>query len=60
MRFNRPHHFVDWKKHFKHDLIKRTDIDWEPIKNKKQNIGLKMIEEVKLESLKKLFQEYNQ
>ena len=22
MRFNRPHHFVDWKKHFKHILIK--------------------------------------
>lgn len=22
IRFNRPHHFVDWKKHFKHGLIK--------------------------------------
>lgn len=24
MRFNRPHHYVDWKKHFKHNLIKKT------------------------------------
>lgn len=24
MRFNRPHHFVDWKKHFKHGLIKNA------------------------------------
>ena len=23
MRFNRPHHYVDWKKHFKHGLIKK-------------------------------------
>lgn len=23
MRFNRPHHYVDWKKHFKHSLIKK-------------------------------------
>ena len=22
-RFNRPHHYVDWKKHFKHHLIKK-------------------------------------
>ena len=22
MRFNRPHHFVDWKKHFNHPLLK--------------------------------------
>ena len=29
IRFNRPHHFVDWKKHFKHKLIIRTHIDWD-------------------------------
>lgn len=23
IRFNRPHHFVDWKKHFKHTLIRK-------------------------------------
>lgn len=23
MRFGRPHHYVDWKKHFKHGLIKK-------------------------------------
>jgi len=28
-KFNRPHHSVNWKKHFKHPLIRRTDIDWE-------------------------------
>ena len=22
MRFNRPHHFVNWKKHFNHPLLK--------------------------------------
>jgi hypothetical protein len=23
IRFNRPHHHVNWKKHFKHTLIKK-------------------------------------
>lgn len=23
MRYNRPHHYVDWKKHFKHTLLKK-------------------------------------
>lgn len=25
VRFNRPHHFVNWKKHFKHNLIKKIE-----------------------------------
>lgn len=26
-RFNRPHHFIDWKKHFKHPLLKKSEIN---------------------------------
>lgn len=26
MRYGRPHHYVDWKKHFKHGLIKKTGV----------------------------------
>ena len=42
-KFNRPHHSVNWKKHFKQPLIKRTDIDWEELKNKKYEIKLKKV-----------------
>lgn len=37
IRFHRPHHFVNWNS-FKHGLIRRTDIDWNAIKNKKYNL----------------------
>lgn len=26
MRYGRPHHYVDWKKHFRHGLIKKTGV----------------------------------
>lgn len=41
MRFNRPHHFVDWKKHFKHGLIRDPDFDWNGLK-KVNNYGMKL------------------
>lgn len=27
-RFGRPHHFVNWKKHFHHKLIRNPNVDW--------------------------------
>jgi hypothetical protein len=41
MRFNRPHHFVDWKKHFKQPLKRRSDIDWEKLADTKVELKLK-------------------
>lgn len=43
IRFNRPHHSVNWKKHFKHPLIRRNDINWEEISKKEYKITLKQI-----------------
>lgn len=31
VRFGRPHHVVDWRKHFTQPLIRRSDIDWNAI-----------------------------
>jgi len=55
LRFNRPHHYVDWKKHFKHPLIRRKDIDWSAFE-KVDNYGLqlKVKGDLQSESLKKL------
>jgi hypothetical protein len=41
MRFNRPHHKVDWKKHFKHPLIRRKDFDFNTT-DKIDNFGLEL------------------
>ena len=57
IRFNRPHHYIDWKKHFKHKLIRRTDIDWDEIENKKYDIKLIKKDNIKSQSLKKFYQE---
>jgi len=40
LKYDRPHHSVVWHKHFKHPLIRRTDIDWDAIQNKKYEIKL--------------------
>jgi hypothetical protein len=58
IRFGRPHHYVQWNKHFKHSLVRRTDIDWEAIKNKKHDIKLKKVKEIKTEALKKFYKKY--
>jgi len=56
IRFGRPHHFVDWKKHFKHKLKRRTDIDWDEIENKKSDkFKLKAVKEIQSRKLKKLY-----
>lgn len=33
MRFNRPHHYVNWNKHFKHPLLRDPNYDWEGLEN---------------------------
>jgi len=56
IRFNRPHHYVNWKKHFKHSLIRRRDIDWNKIEKKKYNIKLKKVNDIKSKSLQEFYQ----
>jgi len=43
---------------FKQPLIRRTDIDWDNIKNKKYNIKLKKINNIKNKSLKKWYNNF--
>jgi hypothetical protein len=55
MKFNRPHHSVDWKKHFTHSLIRDPKINWdefEKVDNK--GMSLKVKKEIKSESIKEL------
>lgn len=53
IRFNRPHHYVNWKKHFTHSLKRKEDIDWKELKkNKKQFFTLKAVAEIKSNKLK--------
>ncbi|NDG53745.1 MAG: hypothetical protein EBY39_12120 [Flavobacteriia bacterium] len=52
MRFGRPHHYVNWKKHFTHKLKRRTDIDWDKIENKKSDkFKLKAVNDIKSKKL---------
>ncbi len=39
--FNRPHHYVNWNKHFKHGLIKDPNFDWSSLK-KINEYGMKL------------------
>ena len=56
MRFGRPHHFVDLKKHFKHKLKRRTDIDWDKIENKKSDkFKLKAVNDIKSKKLQRFY-----
>ena len=41
MRYGRPHHFVDWKSHFKHSLIKDPTFNWDELK-KIDNYGMEL------------------
>lgn len=41
VRFNRPHHYVDWKKHFKQPLIRRADVDFDSLP-KVDDYGMKL------------------
>lgn len=57
-RFNRPHHKVDWKKHFKHPLVRDQNFEWDKLE-KVDNFGLKLKakKEVRSESLRKLLEQ---
>ena len=55
IRFNRPHHYVDWKGNFHHQLIRRDDIDWDKIENKKHNLKLTKVKELKSKALKNFY-----
>jgi len=41
MRFDRPHHFVDWKKHFKQKLIRKPNLNFDKIE-KINNFGMNL------------------
>lgn len=58
-KFGRPHHSISWTKYFKHQLIRRKDLDWNEIKNKKVIINLKAIKKIKSNNLKEFYSEYN-
>ena len=57
MVWNRPHHFVSWRKHFKHGLVRRKDIDWKVIEDKKYDIKLKQVDNIKSKSLQQFYKE---
>ncbi len=56
-RFGRPQHVVNWKKHFKHPLIRRTDIDWNEIKKTKYDIKLTKVCDIKSKELEKFYEQ---
>ena len=59
-RFGRPQHKVknEWQK-FDNELIRRTDIDWNEIENKKWDIKLTAVDEIKSNRLKNLLDDTN-
>ena len=57
MVWNRPHHFVSWRKHFKHGLVRRKDIDWEKIEKQKHDIKLKKVNKIKSKRLQKFYKD---
>ena len=60
MRFNRPHHYVDWKKHFKQPLIRDPNFDWDSLsKVNEYGMVLKEIKPVKSEALKNIQNQFN-
>ena len=60
IKFNRPHHIVDWKKHFKQGLIRNPLIDWNNL-DKVNNYNLKLNAQkvVKSPVLKAMIKETN-
>lgn len=52
IRFNRPHHFVNWKKFFTHPLIRNTEV-----KLPELNLKLKAVKKVKSTKLKNILSE---
>jgi len=60
MRFNRPHHYVNWKKHFKQNLIRNPLINFAELsKVNNHSLKLKAVKDVKSDSMKILLKEAN-
>jgi hypothetical protein len=59
-KFNRPHHSVNWKKFFNHQLIRDPEIDWDSLE-KVNNFGMKLKQKkvIKSEDLRKLILKEN-
>lgn len=57
-KFSRWHHDVQWHKHFKQKLIRRTDIDWDAIKQKRHTFNLKEVTPVKHRSVRNYVKRY--
>jgi hypothetical protein len=57
-RYGRPHHYVNWKGHFKHGLARRKDIDWNEIEKKEYKLKLKQVKEIKSKKVKKFYKKY--
>jgi len=59
-RFGRAQHVIkgNWR-YFTQPLIRRSDIDWDEISNKKYKIGLKQVEDTKSKSLKDYKKNYD-
>ena len=55
--WNRPHHYVNWRKHFKHGLVRREDIDWDNIQTKKTKLKLKQVKEIKSKTLQRFYKD---
>mgnify|MGYP003133394480 CR=1 FL=1 len=56
IKFNRPHHHINWRKHFKHGLKRNPLFDWESLKKvNNYNMKLKQKEAIKSKGLKKWF-----
>ena len=60
MKFNRPHHHVSWKKHFKNKLIRNPLINFNELsKVNNYSMKLKAVKDVKSPAMKKLLKEAN-
>lgn len=57
MRYDRPHHYVDWKGHFKHKLVRKKNINWDKIKSLEDNFKLKKVKEIKNKLLLNYYKE---
>ena len=56
--FGRPQHSVNWKKYFKHGLIRRKDIDWDKLKNiGEYRLKLNKVGDIKSKELKKFYED---
>lgn len=56
-KFNRPQHSVPWKKLFKQKLIRRTDVNWDELKEVKYDIKLVALRNIKTKYMQEFYKE---